>query len=266
MPTPKEIKAISPNNSKFIELINEPMDFYIQKIKSGEKISFSRWGDIEFYLAMKKFAPKHHMMPVYNSKETNKSGHHLHFPQATTKLLSVLLNQKDYMWSMGKLSNKNWGDAIYKLFSTYQIQHDWYDVDVFLRANCNGELWPLVELLRSMKVLYIGPKHVIGTALERVLGKGNYLSIEVPTADCLLAEEDVFKKIQKFQKDEKPDLIGYSCSMLANILIDRLHDYSECSMIDFGSIWDIYAGVRSRSFFVKMDNWDQLMKLNLKEN
>jgi hypothetical protein len=26
MPTPKEIKAISPNNSKFIELINEPME------------------------------------------------------------------------------------------------------------------------------------------------------------------------------------------------------------------------------------------------
>ena len=251
------------NQQNRIELVDKKLDFFVDAIKEEKKITFSRWGDVEFYLALKKFSPNHPMMKVYNQKKTNKSGHHLHFPQATTKLLSILLAQKKYIWAMGKLSNKNWGDAISNLFKTYSISHEWYDVDVFLRPNCNGELWPLVEQLRNMKILYVGPDHIINNALNEVLGKNNFIGVEVPATDCLLAEEDAFTKIRTILHKENVDLICFSCSMLANILIDRLYDFYDCSVIDFGSIWDIYAGVKSRSFFVNMDNWDDLILRNL---
>jgi len=51
---------------------------------------------------------------------------------------------------------------------------------------------------------------------------------------------------------EKYDNIvfGLSASMATNVIVDELYDVigDRCTMIDFGSIWDPFVGVMSRSY------------------
>jgi hypothetical protein len=56
----------------------------------------------------------------------------------------------------------------------------------------------------------------------------------------------------------------FSASMTTNVLIHRLYPLmGETSwLIDFGSLWDVYVGVKSRSGYGKED-WTERIRKNL---
>jgi hypothetical protein len=156
------------------------------------------------------------------------------------------------------------GDQIEKFFSKHNIDHDWYWSDVFHRANCKGQLFPIIDVCRKRKMIYVGPKH-IGKVRKKVFGKAVVRFVEVPLPDCCLAEDKILKQLSDAIQKEKPDIVGFSAAMLTNIIMDKLYEETDCHMIDFGSVWDIYAGVKSRSMFRKGKNWPDLIKKNLGE-
>jgi hypothetical protein len=53
----------------------------------------------------------------------------------------------------------------------------------------------------------------------------------------------------------QPEVVGFSAGMTTNVLIyDLFPDYGQSlSLVDFGSVWDVYAGRLSRSYQRRMD-------------
>jgi hypothetical protein len=52
--------------------------------------------------------------------------------------------------------------------------------------------------------------------------------------------------------------------MTTNVIIHKLYDEIGAKhwLLDLGSLWDIYAGVKSRTVYHKLD-WDTLIKKNI---
>lgn len=243
-----------------IEVKREPLNFYIERIQNGERTVFPRWGDVEWFLALRKFG-KGRFFDILEKKGRNSSGHRFH-PFLTEKLSNVLVSKKDYLWGMQPKSVREMGSEIERFFVQHEIKHEWYWSDVFHRANCAGTLFPMIQMCRNMKMLYVGPVH-IKKIHKNIFGKAIAKFIEVPLPDCCVKEDIIYQALSKAIQEEKPDLIGFSSAMLTNILIDRLYDSTECHMLDFGSVWDIYGGVKSRGMFRKGNNWPQLIQQNL---
>lgn len=243
-----------------IEIKKEPLDFYINRINNKERTVFPRWGDVEWFLALRKFG-KGRFFDILEKKGKNSSGHHFH-SFLTEKLSNILIEKKDYLWGMQPKSIREMGSEIERFFLKYEINHEWYWSDVFHRANCEGKLFPIIKMCRNMKMIYVGPKH-IKKIHTKIFCKAVSRFIEVPLPDCCVKEDEIYKSLRKAIQEEKPDLVGFSSAMLTNILIDKLYKSTECHMLDFGSIWDIYAGLKSRGMFRKGKNWDQLIQKNL---
>jgi len=242
------------------EVIREPLNFYVDRIKKGERTVFPRWGDVEWFLALRKFGTCP-FFRILEKKGKNSSGHRFQ-PFLTKKLSDVLKGNKDYLWGMQPKSMREMGPLIDKFLTQHKITHPWHWSDVFHKANCAGRLYPIVEICRDLKIVYVGPKH-IENVHSKIFGKAVAQYIRVPLPDCCIAEGQVLRKLSEAIQSEKPDLVGFSSAMLTNILIDKLHDKTECHMIDFGSVWDIYAGVKSRSMFRNSDQWPSLIEQNL---
>jgi hypothetical protein len=242
------------------EVIREPLRFYVGRIKNGERTVFPRWGDVEWFLALRNFG-NCNFFKLLEKKGKNSSGHNFH-RFLTRKLSTVLRNNKDYLWGMQPKSMREMGPVIEKFLDQNKIHHPWYWSDVFHKENCRGRLFPLVEVCRDLKIVYVGPKH-IESIRKKVFGKAVSRYIRVPLPDCCLAEQQILGDLRKAISEEKPDLVGFSSAMLTNILIDNLYDETGCHMIDFGSVWDIYAGVKSRSMFRNENNWPELINKNL---
>lgn len=243
-----------------IDIKREPISFYVDRIQQKERTVFSRWGDVEWFLSLRNLG-NCEFFEILKNRGHNRSGHKFH-KFLTEKLKNILFSQKKYLWGMQPKSLKEMGNIIEKFLQDNKINHQWYWSDVFHRANCKGELFPLIDCCRQLKIVYVGPKHI--RKVEKKIFSGAIAKyIEVPLPDCCLEEDKIFKNLSKAIKNENPDLIGFSAAMLTNILIDKLYNETECHMLDFGSIWDIYAGVKSRSMFEKGKNWDALIKKNL---
>jgi hypothetical protein len=243
-----------------IQVIREPLKFYVDRINNNERTVFPRWGDVEWFLALRK-SGNCRFFEILEKKGKNSSGHRFH-PFLTKKLSSVLRNNKDYLWGMQPKSMREMGPLIDDFLTKNKITHPWYWSDVFHRANCNGQLFPIIEVCRDLKMIYVGPKH-IAKVQNKVFGKAVCQYIEVPLPDCCLAENQIFDQLSKGIEKEKPDLVGFSAAMLTNLLIDKLYGETDCHMIDFGSVWDIYAGVKSRSMFRNGNKWPALINQNL---
>jgi hypothetical protein len=242
------------------EVIRKPLKFYIDRIRNGERTVFPRWGDVEWFLALRN-SGKCRFFEILEKRGHNSSGHHFH-PFLTPKLSQILISKKDYLWGMQPKSMREMGPIIESFFVKHNINQPWYWSDVFHKENCRGRLFPMVDLCRDLKMIYVGPKH-IGKVRKKIFGNAIASYIDVPLPDCCVAESQVYEKLKNAIDKEKPDLVGFSAAMLTNILIDKLYDETDCHMIDFGSVWDIYAGVKSRSMFRKGKQWPLLIDQNL---
>ena len=163
-----------------IEVKREPLNFYIERIQNGERTVFPRWGDVEWFLALRKFG-KGRFFDILEKKGRNSSGHRFH-PFLTEKLSNVLVSKKDYLWGMQPKSVREMGSEIERFFVQHEIKHEWYWSDVFHRANCAGTLFPMIQMCRNMKMLYVGPVH-IKKIHKNIFGKAIAKFIEVPLPD-----------------------------------------------------------------------------------
>lgn len=115
--------------------------------------------------------------------------------------------------------------------------HTWYDSEIFSEAVANGELYPLIEVLRTSKLIIVGNES-IWPAIERIFRGCNFRFVQVPPSNAF---------------DEKKPLLRvddhvylFSCGMAANAFISELHGKVNGWLIDVGHIWDPFVGNMSR--------------------
>jgi hypothetical protein len=224
-----------------------PLSVYVDLLNANAPFSFSRYGDGEW-------------AAILSRKGRNCDGHE-YFPQLGERLRNALLRPKPYRYGMQNNALRRSGIAICRFLRRHRIKLDWHNSDVFHYANRDGRLFPLIRALRQKPVVMIGPAYL--KKLDTILFPFASF-VEVPQKNCFLEADSIAAALRKYGHRHAGVVYAFSASMTTNVLIDELYPLLGSSnwMIDFGSIWDIYAGVRSRSVYAKID-WDSTITRNL---
>lgn len=94
------------------------------------------------------------------------------------------------------------------------------------------------------------------------MGCGRFIAI--PRKNCYLRKGLILRAAQQAIL-EGATVVGFSAGMTSNVLIDILwRDYGDrVALIDFGSVFDPYAGVYSRSYMRRGYDWRKLEQHHL---
>ena len=186
------------------------------------KRSFSRFGDGEF-ACMDGTGP------------ANCDGHE-YFPELRKDLLDAFNNQH---------SNVTYG--VQRICRSRLGTEGMTDGDVFHRRSANGGMRRVINYLMDNHVVLVGPEWI----MRPPLSLNQDLRIIVPSKNCYLEKERIKYDMKRCWSAGYP-LFSLSCSMLAEVLIHELTpEMPGAVMIDFGSVWDPYNGVLSRSYHKK---------------
>lgn len=192
------------------------LQYYVDKLKSGEKFSLARYGDGE-------------MLCMWGKQGGNSNGCR-YSPGLRQALLDSMNHKDNFIYGMQRVLPKD-RERIEKEYPDI----DWHDTEIFSEAVANGELYPLIEQLRKMKVGTIykrNPKDIIN----------NECAYITPPFDSY----DERKQIIDFVKSSNCDVYLFSCGMGANAIISELHGKVNAFLVDVGHIWDGFFGEMSR--------------------
>lgn len=227
---------------------------YALWLNEGHHFGLSRWGDGEWACLL--------------GDQGENCDRHQYFPSLRDDLRRALIYNRAYQrgWlTVAKNAGMDRIEAFLGKLEARGIDITWVDGDVLLAASVRGQLAPFIQALRARRVLYVGPQTL--AALPGVIGWKMAGYITVPDANAYLDKERIRNEIVRHLGARPVDVIGFSAGMLSNVLIDELWPIynHRVTMIDFGSMFDIYCGVRSRSHNRK-GNWARLIAKNLGAN
>jgi len=211
---------------------------HIDKINNKERYSFSRFGDGEWNAILEK-------------KGFNCDGHH-YFTDMGVRLKEILEETPDYYIGLQNLAKRTYPVNIQRFTNDFNLT--WSASDIFHNASINNNLKPLLDALETRNVVLVGGEH-----LEKFNKK--YRFIKIPSKDCWLKHKETLTTIQErllkhdVNENEEPKsfVILFCASMMSNVLIDELHNLAkqptiDATLIDIGSVFDMYVGVNSRSY------------------
>jgi len=221
--------------------VSHPVDFYVERLCRDELFSFSRWGDGEWAALLTKRPGK-----------VNCDGHR-YFAELSEDLRAVLAErirqpeQYDYWVAMQDLALRVYGGDIRRWLEQAGSGLEWRCADVFHRASLSGQLQPLLDAMAAKPLLIVGPPHL--RALRERLPYRHF--VEVPAKNCYTDLARIIREVKAVHAlAEKPLVVSLSASMPAEVIIHRLYPYlkADSFLLDFGSLWDPYVGVRSRKY------------------
>ncbi|MFQ5512797.1 MAG: hypothetical protein ACE5FG_00050 [Myxococcota bacterium] len=226
-----------------------PIELFVEKLRTGEPFAASRFGDGEWNCIL--------------GVEGRNCDDHEYFPELRTELSQVLEGRPPYLLGLQPGALREPGArAIQRFLSSRSLDLEWFDSDVFQRAHWEGRFNPFVNALRERRPLFVGPRH-IRAPLSEIFPRGGF--VEIPALNCFLARGRIETEIQEELHRAGYDVILFSAGMTTNLLIDRLHvEVGErVTLIDLGSIWDVYAGrISRRHFHDDWCDWKEVMRIN----
>jgi len=219
------------------KLFEPGLQFYVDKLEQGECFSFNRLGNGEWDCIFELF-------------HRTRSGSQTFTPELRQAITNIVLDTPkppNYYLALQNLEYLYKQDLLSKIdpwMAKNKKKVSWHLADVFHRASKNGELTQLTNALSRMRVVVVGPPW---------LG-----ALPFATDLVLVAKKDCWEGIDKTMdqlSSLKDCVISFSAGPAAKVLIDRLHPLvgDTCWLLDMGSLWDPYCGVRSRSYHRKMD-------------
>jgi len=214
------------------------LEWFCERIAAKEPTTFSRWGDGEWHAVLGR------------RQGHNCDGHPYHVSMGN-KLRHVLLARPDHPLGLQGLALRTMPDVSGWLANNDLKELDWVDADVFHHASGAGRLVHLVAALRQVPVVMVGPPHL--GALRDVLGFADH--VVVPPKNCYLALKTLVTDTLAVLGRMPPGTVAaVSASMPAKLLIAALRPQvgGRHSLIDFGSVWDFYAGHPSRGYMRSM--------------
>ena len=116
----------------------------------------------------------------------------------------------------------------------------WHDADVFHHTSARALLLPLIQELREKPLVFVGPAHI--KPISKHLPYVGF--VEVRKRNCY---QDVAKIQKAILALPHPAVFCFSAGPTTKILIAKLFPVlgEESFLIDFGSLWDVYCGVKS---------------------
>lgn len=225
-----------------MKIIKLPLEWFTQRLSSGMPFAFSRYGDGEF-------------QAILGHQGRTKDGQ-TYTPELRAALANTLLFPGPYKYAVGPMAMRMHGPDILAWLEREKITLKWYDTETFLEASINGALLPFIGALRERRVVYFGPPH-----LDRLLGWLPKIRVRHCNAHNAFAE---FAALNNAAIDRIGtfDVMLFSCGPTSKVLIHELNRHAPgLTLIDIGSLFDPYCGVRSRSYMNARD-WKRLAQLN----
>lgn len=222
------------------KIANPGLQHYVDRINNRDLFSFSRWGDGEWRAAMFKRTRNH----VNCDK-------HPFYPAMNSQLAAVLRSQPEYEMGIQGLALKCYGGDIRRFIRANCPDIAWFEADVFHKASAKGRIRPLLEAVRRIPLLVVGPAYL--KSGHNLLQFSNF--VEVPPRHCFLRLDAIYDNTLIAAKSlPTPFLCAISASMPAEILLDRLYPHLKDSafLIDFGSLYDPFVGNNTRKYHAAM--------------
>jgi hypothetical protein len=222
---------------KAVLLDPHPLSYYVGLLASDKPFSFVRYGDGEW-------------SAILGRSGANCDGHE-YFPKLGRRLCAALADQYPYFYALQYYGLKLDGRAIADYIRQGRISVAFHNADIFAFANVLGRLNPFIEALRNRPVAIVGPAHLKN--LSHVFPVAQFF--EVPSRNCFLAADDITNSIREWGMRRDGVVYSFSASMAANVMIHDLYpSLGQMNwLLDLGSLWDIYAGVKSRGWFQSLD-------------
>lgn len=238
--------------------MNHPgLAYYVNLLSENVPFAFSRYGDGEWNT-------------IFRRSGENCDGHKYFKDLSLALEYSLTLPMGNSFFSaMGPKALAEDEGLIWSWLVTRDATEIvWHDTEVFLDASIHGNLYPLIEVLRTQRIVaYIGPEH-LRKFLTKELQLIHY--IVIPDKDAWLSKDKVIPQIEKLIHSGV-DTVGFSAGMATNGMIYELwsNQYrayaSGATLIDFGSVFDPYVGVKSRRYMREGGHdWQQLYRKNFK--
>jgi hypothetical protein len=202
--------------------IKEDLSFYVGKLARGEKFSLARYGDGELYC-------------MWGKKGENSNGCR-YSPELRMALIDSMKHWNDpsFIYGLQRVLPQDQERA-----EREYPEIKWYDSEIFSEAVANGELFPVIEQLRNMRVIFIGNESIY-PIINKLFPNSHFIQVEKSNAF-----EDRDFVMDKLKHGESGWVHAFSCGMAANAFVSELHGDGNWN-IDLGHIWDPFTGNMSR--------------------
>jgi len=235
-----------------LNIKNLPLSQYIDWLHEGKFFYLPRYGNSEWGSILEG---KH----LYSQTEF--------FPEIQNDLKrSLVENRKSpVIFGMQNYAMRLFGKEIKNFLEQNDLlESTWVNADVFHYASRDGLLFPLIRELQSKKVIIIGP-HFLKRLSEQTF---EYLEfIEIPVQDSYKIKSKISTAILEANSKFGDGIIyAFSAGAVSNIFISELwRQMPKNFLIDFGSLWDIFCGIRSRGYMYKNVYKEAKLRKNLGE-
>ncbi len=248
---------------KSVEMKDVPLGEYVDRLKDKDYFSFVRYGDGEWKAILKGAGMVACRQQVLDSEIQSDMVRSLTAINLAAYDGSSVIHRPDIIFGMQGLGLRYYGDIISDFLRKHRLEDiKWVDADVFHFASRAGLLYPLIEQLRNMKVVVVGPSLLKGLPN----GVFRYIKfIEVSEKNCYKDQAAIKSEILKAHKELKENVVyAFCCGPLAETLILDLHSQMPSNfLIDFGSLWDVFCGTRSRKYTASKKYTSDILKRNV---
>lgn len=206
---------------------NPGLGFYVEKLQRGEPFSFVRYCDGEWNCLLDW------------EKVPNFKGLY-------AGLVASILEPRigDYYLALqnhGYLGSRGYLPRIEQWLKQHKAPDiNWHFGTVFHRASGYGQLWPLIKTLQDRPFVVVGPEW-----LRKLPFATKF--IPIPLKNCWLDANLITAQLQDVASGS---VISFSAGSTAKMLIHQLAPIlgQHSWLVDFGSLWDPYCGVKSRQY------------------
>jgi len=217
-----------------------PLKHYIGRMARNKYFSFVRYGDGEF-------------KTLYRNRGRNGRSQEIN-PRLHAHMEKSLIEcPKSGIYfglQRGMLRTDESTHRVIEYLRRKQLNLKWVNGDVFHLASKSGQLFPLIRQMRRMRVVMVSPefhKRIVNRIFKY------QIFIRVPTTNAYGAYNRIANSIRAAYKQLGDDVVySFSAGPAAEILIqDLFPEIKNSYLIDFGSLWDIFCGHRSRKYMSK---------------
>jgi hypothetical protein len=215
------------------------LQHYVNRIKAGKPFSFVRYGDGEWSAILGD-----------RRQRTGSGSHSLTIPQMRRDLRRSIREchqASNYIMALRQTALK---PAIRQWIRVNAPTTAWHDCTVFYKASRKGQLYPFIEAIRNcgLPVIVVGPPWLCKLN-DRAFEIERFVAI--PRKDCYYKRGAILKQVLEFGQ---PAFITISAGPAAKAWVWQLYRRigSHSTILDLGSLWDVYCGKRSRQYHRSM--------------
>jgi hypothetical protein len=220
------------------------LQFYVDKLRNGERFAFTRYGNGEWDC----------ILDLYHRTRSGSQTFNPALRKALTETLTQHVGGTSYpaIQSTGYLERIGLMPQIEPWLADNAPGLDWHDGEVFHHASRRGQLYPLVDALRGYRVVVVGPPHLLGLPFASVF-------VPVKGHNCWDEVDAIEAQLTRLSNC----VVTFSAGPAAKVLIHRLYPVigKSCWLLDMGSLWDPYCGVKSRRYHKHIDK--RIIRANL---